>query len=90
VDPGLAIAALLYRHDPIGIAFAEYGNDDEYEPEARTIEPRLSSCKSVQDVVQVVHEEFVHGFGPETAGPQSDYAAIAKETWALRRAPERG
>jgi hypothetical protein len=44
-------AALLYRHDPIGINFED--NTDEYEPEAETILPRLRSCHSVNDVLQV-------------------------------------
>jgi hypothetical protein len=42
------VAALLFRHDPIGINFDV--NTDEYEPEVGTILPRLRSCKSVDDV----------------------------------------
>ena len=34
-------------------------NSDEYEPEARTILPRLRSCHSADDVLQVVYAEFV-------------------------------
>ena len=37
-----SITALLFRHDPIGINFED--NTDEYEPEARTILPRLKAC----------------------------------------------
>jgi hypothetical protein len=76
-----SMAALLYRHDPIGIDFDD--NKDEYEPEARTILPRLSSCRSVEDVLQVVHEEFVRWFDRGTAGPPEHYEKIASEVWQL-------
>ncbi len=74
-----SVAALLFRHDPIGINFDE--NTDEYEPEAGTILPRLSGCKSEDEVRNVVHEEFVHWFDPDTAGPPERYARIASEIW---------
>ena len=73
------ICALLFRHDPIGINFET--NEDEYEPEAGTILPRLRICRSVDDVRRVVHEEFVRWFDADTAGPQEHYARIAAEMW---------
>jgi hypothetical protein len=75
------MAALLYRHDPIGINFED--NADEYEPEAETILPRLRSCHSAEDVLQVVHAEFVRWFDSATAGPQEHYKEIASEVWQL-------
>ena len=78
-----SIAALLYRHDPIGINFDFDGNSDEYEPEAGTILPRLNSCRSADDVLQVVHEEFVRWFDSATAGPPEHYKKIASEVWQL-------
>ena len=76
-----SMAALLYRHDPVGINFDD--NKDEYEPEAGTILPRLSSCHSGEDVLQVVHEEFVRWFDRGTAGPPGHYEKIASEVWQL-------
>jgi hypothetical protein len=76
-----SMAALLYGHDPIGINFDD--NKHEYEPEAGTILPRLSSCRSVEDVLQVVHEEFVRWFDRGTAGPPEHYEKIASEVWQL-------
>jgi hypothetical protein len=69
------LAALLFEEDPIHIDLGD--NTDEYEPEARTILPRLSGCRSVADVQSVVHEEFCTWFDPETAGPRERYAQIA-------------
>ena len=63
-----SLAALLYRHDPIGINCED--NADEYELEARTILPKLRSCHSADDVLQVVYAEFVRWFDSATAGPQ--------------------
>ena len=76
-----SVAALLYRHDPVGINFED--NADEYEPEARTILPRLNSCHSADDVLQVVHAEFVRWFDSGTAGPRERYQEIAFEIWRL-------
>ena len=41
-----SMAALLYRHDPIGINFDFDDNKDEYESEAGTILPRMSGCRA--------------------------------------------
>ena len=75
-----SVASILYRHDPIGINFEV--NPDEYETEAETILPRLRSCHTVEDVHQVVYEEFVRWF-EATAGSFEGYKEIAEEIWQL-------
>ncbi len=77
-----SVAALLFRHDPIGIAF-ENENTGEYEPEAGTILPRLRTCDSTPDALRIVHEEFVRWFEAANAGPEERYAGIASEIWRL-------
>jgi hypothetical protein len=77
------IAALLFQHDPIGINYDH--NTDEYEVESETILPRLSGCQSADDVLQIVHQEFVRWFDPVIAGPQERYAEIASEIWRVSR-----
>lgn len=79
-----AISALLFRADPIGINFDE--NLDEYDPETGTILPRLKTCKSADDVLRVVHEEFVRWFDADNAGPgthirklQSRYGSFGRD-----------
>src|SRR5450631_3026061 len=74
-------AALLFRHDPIGVNFEN--NADEYEPEAGTILQRLRGCRSVDDARRIVHEEFVRWFEAGTAGPEEHYSAIASDIWQL-------
>jgi hypothetical protein len=74
------VEALLYRHDPIGIAFGD--NLDEYRPEAESILARLPQARSVEDVRALVHEEFVRWFDEDTAGPAERYEAIARELWS--------
>ncbi len=76
-----SVAALLYRHDPIGINFED--NTDEYETEAGTILPKLTTCHSADDVLQVVHTEFVRWFDRGIAGPPARYREIASELWQL-------
>ena len=77
-----AVSALLFRHDPVGVAF-ENENTDEYDPETGTILPRLRNCRSASDVQRVVHEEFVRWFDAGNAGPEERYALIASEIWEL-------
>ena len=74
-------AALLFRHDPIGINFEN--NSSEYEPEAGTILPRLRGCQSVEDARRVIHQEFVRWFEADNAGPEEHYSTIASEIWQL-------
>jgi hypothetical protein len=74
-------AALLFRYDPIGVNFEE--NTDEYETEVDTILPRLRGCHSADDVLQVIHEEFVRWFDSTIAGPRDRYQEIASEIWRL-------
>jgi len=75
------IAALLFQYDPIGVNFDH--NTDEYEVETETILPRLSGCQSADDVLQIVHQEFVRWFDPVIAGPQGRYAEVASEIWRV-------
>ena len=78
-----SVSALLYRHDPIGINFDFENNLDEYDLETETILPRLHNCNSEADALKVVHEEFVRWFDLATAGPQKNYAKIARKIWDL-------
>src|SRR5215470_17068778 len=77
-----SVSALLFRHDPIGIAF-DNENTDEYDLETGTILPRLRRCESASDALRVVHEEFVCWFDTDTAGPMELYSEIASEIWQL-------
>lgn len=73
------LSEILFREDPIGINFEE--NTDEYEPEVGTILPRLRDACSVDDVRQIVHEEFVKWFDASTAGPSENYQVVAMRVW---------
>ncbi len=81
------LSALFFRFDPIGIAFIDHpnvvDNPDEYEPEVDTILPRLEHCSSEVDCMRIIHEEFSHWFGGDTAGSASHYESIAREVWVL-------
>ena len=41
-----AVSEILFRHDPAELNFGF--NENEYEPEAETILPRLRNCQSTQ------------------------------------------
>lgn len=74
------LSEILFREDPIGINYED--NTDEYEPEVGTILPRLRDARSVGDVRQIVHEEFVKWFDELTAGPPENYQVVAERAWA--------
>jgi hypothetical protein len=83
------VTAALFRTDPIGLSFED--NTDEYDPEARTIVPRLQHCLSVEDARAVIHEEFQKWFGADIAGPIERYSKTALEVWGIwQRRPSGG
>jgi hypothetical protein len=54
---------------------------NEYEPEARTILPRLRTCNDRDDVITVAFEEFQKWFGPDDAGDKERYRSLGEEIW---------
>ena len=75
-DAYTRLEAIFFEEDPIRINFGS--NTDEYDPEVRTVLPRLAACSTVEDVQTTVHEEFCAWFDPDTAGPRERYAGIAR------------
>jgi len=75
-DAYCRLEALLFEEDPIGINFGH--NQDEYDPEVRTILPSLRSCSNVEEIRKIVHSEFCRWFGADTAGPAARYNKIAQ------------
>jgi hypothetical protein len=76
-----SVAEILFKHDPIELNYVD--NTDEYESEARTILPRLKTCHSVEDVLNVVHEEFLKWFDSESVGAKETHRKIAEDIWLL-------
>lgn len=73
------VEALLFRHDPIGIA--DVDNVDEYRGEAESIVVRLPRVRSEADLLALVHAEFVRWFDADTAGSPARYVALVAELW---------
>lgn len=76
------VSRLLLEADPTRLIMIG-APDDEYDPEVSTILPRLREAKSSDDVQRIVHEEFVHWFGAETAGPAMRYAGVSNDIWKV-------
>jgi len=66
--------------DPIGL-LASGAPPDEYAPELDTILPRLPGANGVEDVTDIVYDEFSRWFGVDTAGPREAYEAVASRIW---------
>jgi broad specificity phosphatase PhoE len=76
------VSRLMREADPIRL-IAIGAPEDEYDVELRTILPRLREAKSADDVQRIVHEEFVHWFSAEIAGPAEQYAEVSKNIWEV-------
>lgn len=92
------VLEIISRYDPEGLL--EMGAPpSEYEPEARTIYPRLPQARSIQDVRRIIEEEFRRWFGAERGDhgeeqedesyrislPDSDLDAMAAALWHVWR-----
>lgn len=74
---------IFFRHDPLGINFG--GNTDEYDPEVRTIIPRIAEADSPATLCRIIHQEFARWFGRSGTGDVEDYQALAQEVWQTWR-----
>jgi len=74
------VSRLVREADPIRL-IAIGAPDDEYDVEVSMILPRLGEATSASDVHRIVHEEFVHCFDAEIAGPPEVYATVSEEIW---------
>jgi len=77
-----AISQALRETDPIGL-IGGGAPPDEYDPEVGTILPRLRDATSASDIHRIVHEEFVHWFGEDTAGAPAAYEQAAQRIWEI-------
>jgi len=74
------VSRLVREAYPIGL-IAIGTPIDEYDVEISTILPCLREATSARDVQRIVHEEFVHWFSAEIAGPPEIYATVSQEIW---------
>ena len=75
-----AVERAVNEADPIGLL--EIGAPtDEYSPEIGTIVPRIANAQRLDDVTDVLHEEFLRWFGAGAAGPRDAYEAPARRIW---------
>ena len=73
------VSRILFEDAPIQINFGD--NTDEYDPEARTIIPRLKNAASEEDVEAIVFEEFCRWFDAETVGEKPRYREASLRIW---------
>ena len=67
---GKKLEELLYELDPLGVCMPGGPNPDEYQPEARTILPRLKTATSPEDVAWIMRQEFDRWFGSWSVRPE--------------------
>jgi hypothetical protein len=77
-----AVIRAINAADPIAL-LAMGAPEDDYDPEIRTILPRLPNAASATDVRTILHEEFAAWFDPDIAGGPERYDRAAEEIWAF-------
>jgi len=76
------ITSILFRLDPVGIAF-ENPHRDEYASEAAMIARLLPEAKDAGHLERTIRDVFVRQFGNPLPGPSSQYRDVALEVWRL-------
>lgn len=71
------LTAVLFEADPIGLNFET--NTDEYAAEAQSIALRLPEVSDLDQLRELVHQEFVRWFDADLAGNPSRYTALAQK-----------
>ena len=84
-----ALVGILFQHDPVRICDDSNATQEtEYAPEVDTILPRLKEVSSIQELRQVVYEEFIRWFD-RSAGPIERYDQAVQDIWNYIATPER-
>ena len=75
------LRAIINRHDPIRlikIGAPEY----EYDSEVKTIIVQITSEMTMQQIHDLIHQEFIRWFNDEsTTGQKSSYKELAKDVY---------
>lgn len=84
-----ALVGILFQHDPVRICDDSNAmQETEYTSEVNTILPRLKEVSSIQELRQVMYEEFIRWFD-QSAGPIERYDQVAQDIWNYIATPER-
>lgn len=75
------LTAVLFEADPIGLNFDT--NTDEYAAEAQSIALRLPEVSDLDQLRELVHQEFVRWFDADLAGSPSMYTALTQKVLAV-------
>ena len=74
------ITSILFRMDPVGIAF-ENPHRDEYASEAAMIARFVPEAKDAEHLEKAVREVFLRQFGEPLPGPVTQYRDLALAIW---------
>jgi len=74
------ITSILFRLDPVGIAF-ENPHRDEYASEAAMIARFLPEARDSEHLEKAVREVFLRQFGEPLPGAVTRYRDVALEIW---------
>jgi len=83
------ITSILFRLDPVGIAF-ENPHRDEYASEAAMIARLLPEAKDSEDVANAVGHVFLQQFGEPLPGAPTRYRDVALEIWRFTSEVRKG
>lgn len=79
------VAQIFCDADPL--MFIGGCKPEDYSPVVSSVLARLKPVVSVQEISNVVYEEFLRWFGAGITGPRDKYIPIAEKIWVLLRNP---
>jgi hypothetical protein len=77
-----AVSQILIEIDPIGL-IGSGAPKDEYEPEAKSIMLRIDAQNSLEEINNIVYEEFIKWFDKDIAGEREKYIGAAVKIWDM-------
>jgi hypothetical protein len=83
------ITSILFRLDPVGIAF-ENPHRDEYASEAAMIVRFVPEAKDSEHLEKAVRDVFVSQFGEPLPGSATQYHDVALEIWRFASEVRKG
>jgi hypothetical protein len=83
------ITSILFRLDPVGIAF-ENPHRDEYVSEAAMIARFVPDAKDSEHLERAVRDVFVRQFGEPLPGQATEYRDVALEIWRFTSEVRKG
>ena len=80
------LQTIINKYDPMNL-FCFGAPEHEYSLEVKTIIIQLDKGMTIQQVLKLIHQEFIRWFGVKSTGSISEYSEMSSDVfnWAMKR-----